>query len=108
MTEGLAAFRPPHTANHAKHLANIAAAVAAFTASAVQPKSGPRRTGPLYSGVSAMRSKLLQKITYSQTHQSDEMLADQQENTQGPSEPLDAAPNRATRSTWLLMPRSHR
>jgi hypothetical protein len=32
-----------------------------------------------------MKSKLLQKISYSQTHQSDEVLDDQQENTEDPS-----------------------
>jgi hypothetical protein len=34
-----------------------------------------------------MKSKLLQKISYSQTHQSDEVLDDQQENTEDASEP---------------------
>jgi hypothetical protein len=52
-----------------------------------------------------MKSKLLQKISYSQTHQSHEVLDDQQENTEDPSEPLEASRNRTTRSTWLLTPR---
>jgi hypothetical protein len=52
-----------------------------------------------------MKSKLLQKISYSQTHQSHDLLDDQQENTEGPSKPTEAARNRTTRSTWLLTPR---
>jgi hypothetical protein len=55
-----------------------------------------------------MKSKLLQKISYSQTHQSDDLLDDQQENTEDSSEPLEATRNRATRSTWLLTPRPAR
>jgi hypothetical protein len=51
-----------------------------------------------------MKSKLLQKKSYS-LDQSDEVLAEQQENTEDSSEPLEAARNRTTRSTWLLMPR---
>jgi hypothetical protein len=53
-----------------------------------------------------MKSKLLQKISYSQTHQSDDLLDDQQENTDDSSEPLGVSTrNRTTRSTWLLTPR---
>jgi hypothetical protein len=52
-----------------------------------------------------MKSKLLQKKSYSQTHRSDEVLDDQQETTEEPSEPLEAARNRATWSSWLLTPR---
>jgi hypothetical protein len=52
-----------------------------------------------------MKSKLLQKISYSQTHQSDEVLDDQQENIEDSSEPLEATRNRTARSTWLLTPR---
>jgi hypothetical protein len=52
-----------------------------------------------------MKSKLLQPKSYNQTHRSDEVPDDQHENTEGPSEPLEATPNRTTRSTWLLTPR---
>jgi hypothetical protein len=51
-----------------------------------------------------MKSKLLQKKSYS-LDQSDEVLEDQQENTEDSSEPLEATRNRTTRSTWLLTPR---
>jgi hypothetical protein len=56
-------------------------------------------------GCPAMKSKLLQKTSHSQTHQSDEVLDDQQENIEDSSEPLEATRNRTTRSTWLLTPR---
>jgi hypothetical protein len=52
-----------------------------------------------------MKSKLLQKISYSQTHQADDVLDDQQEKTEDTSVPLEATRNRTTRSTWLLTPR---
>jgi hypothetical protein len=52
-----------------------------------------------------MNAKLLQKKSYSQTHQSDEVLDDRQEKTEDTSVPLDATRNRTTRSTWLLTPR---
>jgi hypothetical protein len=52
-----------------------------------------------------MKSKLLQKISHSQTHRSDDLLDYQKENTEDPSEPLEAARNRTTQSTWLLTPR---
>jgi hypothetical protein len=51
-----------------------------------------------------MKSKLLQKKSYC-LHQSDEVLDDQQENTEDTSENLEATRNRTTRSTWLLTPR---
>jgi hypothetical protein len=74
--------------------------------SAVKPKSCSRCTESLLQGgVSAMKSKLLQKISYSQTHQSDEVLDSQQENIEDSSEPFEAIRNRTTRSNWLLMPR---
>jgi hypothetical protein len=50
-----------------------------------------------------MKSKLLQKKGYI-LDQSDEVLDDQQENTEDSSEPLEAARNRTTQSTWLLTP----
>jgi hypothetical protein len=52
-----------------------------------------------------MKSKLLQKISYSQTHQSDEVLDNQQENTEDSSESLEAARHPTTGSTWMLTPR---
>jgi hypothetical protein len=52
-----------------------------------------------------MKSKLLQRKGYSQTQQSDEVLDDQQENTEDSSEPFEATRNRTTRSNWLLTPR---
>jgi hypothetical protein len=52
-----------------------------------------------------MKSKLLQKISYGQTHQSDDQLDSQQADTEDPSEPFEAARNRTTRSHWLLTPR---
>jgi hypothetical protein len=52
-----------------------------------------------------MKSKLLQKQSYSQTRQSDEVVDDQQENIEDSSESLEAARHRTTRSTWLLTPR---
>jgi hypothetical protein len=51
-----------------------------------------------------MKSKLLQKKSYS-LDQSDEVLDGQRENIEDPPEPLEAARNRTTRSTWLLRPR---
>lgn len=51
-----------------------------------------------------MKSKLLQKISYSQTHPSDEVLDEQQENIEDSSEPLEAARHRTSQSTWLLTP----
>jgi hypothetical protein len=51
-----------------------------------------------------MKSKLLQKISYS-LDRSDDMLVDRQENTEDSSECVEASRNRTTRSTWLLMPR---
>ena len=51
-----------------------------------------------------MKSKLLQKISYSQTYQSDEVLMGHQENTEGSSEPLNATRARTIRSSWLLSP----
>jgi hypothetical protein len=71
--------------------------------SAVQPKSGSPMYRTLRRGAT-MKSKLLQKKSYS-LDQSDEVLDYEQENTEDPSEPLEAARNRATRSTRLLMPR---
>jgi len=52
-----------------------------------------------------VKSKLLQKMSYSQTHQSDEVLDDQQENTEDSPERVEAARNHTTRSTWLLTPK---
>jgi hypothetical protein len=73
--------------------------------SAVQPKSlFPMYRTPFTGGVSAVKSKLLQKISYS-LDRSDEVLDDQRENTEDSSEPLEATRNRTTRSTWLLTPR---
>jgi hypothetical protein len=43
-----------------------------------------------------MKSKLLQKKSYNQTHLSDEVLDDQQENTEDMSENLEATRNRTT------------
>jgi hypothetical protein len=51
-----------------------------------------------------MKSNLLQKISYSQTHQSDDLLDGQQENIEDSSEPLEGTRNRTNRSTWLLTP----
>jgi len=51
-----------------------------------------------------MKSKLLQKKSYD-VNQSREVVDGQQENTEGSPEPLEAARNRSTRSTWLLTPR---
>jgi hypothetical protein len=51
-----------------------------------------------------MKSKLLKKITYD-VIQSREVVNDRQENIEDSSEPVEAARNRTTRSTWLLMPR---
>jgi hypothetical protein len=56
-------------------------------------------------GVSAMKSKLPQTISYSQTHRSREVVDVQLENIEDSSEPLEGTRNRTTRSTWLLMPR---
>jgi hypothetical protein len=47
-----------------------------------------------------MKSKLLHKKRYG--NQSHEVLDEQQENAEDSSEPLEATPNRTTRSTWLL------
>jgi hypothetical protein len=52
-----------------------------------------------------MKSKLLQKISCSQTNQSDEGLDGQRENAKDSSERLEGTRNRTTRSTWLLTPR---
>jgi hypothetical protein len=49
-----------------------------------------------------VKSKLLQKINHTQTHQANEVLDEQQENAEDSSEPLEATPIRTTRSTWLL------
>jgi hypothetical protein len=50
-----------------------------------------------------VKSRLLQKQSFS--HQSDEVLDDQQENTEDSSVPLEAARHRTSQSTWLLTPR---
>jgi hypothetical protein len=50
-----------------------------------------------YKGCPTMKSKQLQKISYGQTHQSDERLDDQQENIEDSPEFLEAARNRTTR-----------
>jgi hypothetical protein len=52
-----------------------------------------------------MKSKLLQKISYSQTNQSDDLLDDQQENIEDSSVPLEGTGNRRARSTRLLTPK---
>jgi hypothetical protein len=54
-----------------------------------------------------MKSKLLQKKSDS-LDRSDEVLADQHENIEDSSEPLEATRKRKTQSTWLLMPRPFR
>jgi hypothetical protein len=51
-----------------------------------------------------MKSKLLQKISC-QTHRSDEVIDDQQENVEVSSVLLEATQNRTTRSRCLLTPR---
>jgi hypothetical protein len=48
-----------------------------------------------------MKSKLLQKISYS-LDRSDEVLDGLHENIEDSSEPLEATRNRTARSTWLL------
>jgi hypothetical protein len=54
-----------------------------------------------------MKSKLLQKKSYS-LDETDGVLDDQRENTKDSCVPLEAAGNRATRSTWLSTPRPSR
>jgi hypothetical protein len=55
----------------------------------------------LYKGCPTMKSKLLQKKSYS-LDRPDAVLDDQQENIEDSSEPLEAARNRPTRPCWLL------
>jgi hypothetical protein len=55
-----------------------------------------------------MKSKLLQKISCSQTRQADEVLDNRQEKPEDTSVPSEGTRNRTTRSTWLLMPQARK